>query len=395
MDNNAVSPVVGTILLIAITIILVVTVALLLTGTMTIGTSTYVHVAPHLESGTGNTTYFTIENSAGGSILLEQQSDSGYAFVLTKPDGTTVLPSLPPSTENILFGPGTEVSIYQNSSGDYVLTPDQATAASGASGSVPNGIWYINLVNQEQSLIIAKYQLLVSGSSGNVSAVPVPPDAVAYFDFEDGFDDLTDNGNNGTNNGATLTEGVSGTGVAFDGDAWISISDDPTLNPRDEMTVESWVKWTIDPRTGDKWANILNKGDGDHGTQYQLQHDQNNNKFEFALAVERGDGTIQRQVVWQDELVPIQDNEWYHIVGTYSNTDEKVALFVNGQKQEERTFSQRNGTGNQIRVTDDDLTLGRNDQSGRYFEGVLDGVTVYDRRLTDAEILAAYNASAS
>ncbi len=68
-----------------------------------------------------------------------------------------------------------------------------------------------------------------------------------------------------------------------------------------------------------------------------------------------------------------------------------MALYVNGQKQGERTFSRTNGVENQIWLTDDELTLARNDQSSRYFEGVLDGVTVYDRRLTDAEILDAYN----
>ena len=375
-------------------IVLVATVALLLTGTMTIGTSTYVHIAPHLETGPGNSTYFTIEDRAGQNILLEQKSDSGYAFVLTKPDGTTILPSLQSPTQSVQFSPGTTVSIYQNSQGNYTLTPDEATAASGASGSVPTGIWRINLVDQEQSLIIARYQLLVSGSSDNVSAIPVPPNAVAYFDFEDGFDDLTINGNNGTNNGATITEGVSGSGIAFDGDAWVSVSDNTTLNPRSEITVETWVKWTVDPRTGDSWANILNKGDGDSGTQYQLQHDRNNNEFEFALAVEQGDGSRQRLMVWQDDMVPIQEEQWYHVVGTYSNTDEKMAIYVNGQKQNERTFSRKNSVENQIWLTDDDLTLGRNDQSGRYFEGVLDGVTVYNQRLNDTEILASYSAHA-
>jgi len=391
VDNDAVSPIVGTILLIAITIVLAATIFLFFSGTMPVGTSPFVHIAPHLESGTGNSTYFNIENSAGKSILLEQGADAGYSFVLTRPDGTAVLPELPPSTEGVLFSPGSAVSIYQNSSGGYILTADEATAASGAGGSLPGGVWYINLVDQDQNLMISKYQLVVSGASGYASAVPVPPDAVAYFDFEDGFDDLTDNGNNGTNHGATITTGVSGEGVAFDGDAWISVPDNPTLNPRNEITVETWVKWTIDPRTGDSWANILNKGDGDSNTQYQFQHDQNNNKFEFALAVEREDGSRSRQFIWQDELVPVQEEEWYHVVGTYSNTDEKMALYVNGQKQGERTFSRTNGVENQIWLTDDELTLARNDQSSRYFEGVLDGVTVYDRRLTDAEILDAYN----
>ena len=155
------------------------------------------------------------------------------------------------------------------------------------------------------------------------------------------------------------------------------------------------MKWTVDPRTGDSWANILNKGDGDSGTQYQLQHDRNNNEFEFALAVEQGDGSRQRLMVWQDDMVPIQEEQWYHVVGTYSNTDEKMAIYVNGQKQNERTFSRKNGVENQIWLTDDDLTLGRNDQSGRYFEGVLDGVTIYDRRLNETEILASYSAHAA
>ena len=161
MDNDAVSPIVGTILLIAITIVLAATIFLFFSGTMPVGTSPFVHIAPHLESGTGNSTYFNIENSAGKSILLEQGADAGYSFVLTRPDGTAVLPELPPSTEGVLFSPGSAVSIYQNSSGGYILTADEATAASGAGGSLPGGVWYINLVDQDQNLMISKYQLVV------------------------------------------------------------------------------------------------------------------------------------------------------------------------------------------------------------------------------------------
>jgi hypothetical protein len=84
----------------------------------------------------------------------------------------------------------------------------------------------------------------------------------------------------------------------------------------EEITVMGWIKWNIDPKTGYNWANIITNNSeysGDNG-QFWIQHDQNNNKIEFALQLESG-----RQYIWAKSIV--KQDEWMHFAATYDGRD--------------------------------------------------------------------------
>ena len=183
-------------------------------------------------------------------------------------------------------------------------------------------------------------------------------------------------GNDGTIIGATWTTGVNGSALSFDGvNDYVGVSDDPSLNPGEKLTVEAWVKWGIDPSTGDPWANIVNKGSD---SQYQIQHDQLNTKFEFALQTDTGRHWV------QSTTMPVKD-VWYYVVGTYNSTAAEIAIYVNGVEEDSVGHS---GT---INPTSSDVHIGRRSSGDRYFNGVIDNVAIWDRDMTPEEILERYN----
>ncbi len=182
-------------------------------------------------------------------------------------------------------------------------------------------------------------------------------------------------GNDGTVHDATWTPGINGSALLFNGDDdRVEVDDDSTLNPREAISVEAWVKWSIDPAGGDNWANIVNKG-GEY--QYQLQHGPGNTAFEFALQ------TMDDRKWVYSTTSPVQDR-WYHVVGTYSTFDSQMCIYVDGVLEDTQTL-----TG-EVLTTGDPLMIGKHNDQDRNFEGVIDEVCVYGCKLTDFQVRERY-----
>jgi len=199
-----------------------------------------------------------------------------------------------------------------------------------------------------------------------------------YFDENNGstvYDSI--DGNDGEINGANRTTGINGSALRFDGNDHVCIPDNASLNPEDEITVEAWVQWSIDPSSGDDWANIVNKGNDD---QYQLQHSSDKTKFEFAVKTDSGRTYIQSST---------QPNKgvWYYVVGTYNATEKEIALFINGEKEK---FGYHDGS---INPTNKNVILAKRSYNDRYFNGIIDEVAIWNRALTSEEIHEHYIAT--
>lgn len=191
------------------------------------------------------------------------------------------------------------------------------------------------------------------------------------------YDD-SGNGNNGTNNGAAYSvPGKFRTSLSFDGiDDYVNIPNSPSLNPSTSLTLEAWVKWAIDPPTGNSWAQIIDKN-GDN--QYQIQHNNSNTGFEFALRTTTG------RVYLIGSTAP-QQGVWYHVVATYDGS--YMRLYVNGSQDAVRTHS-----GN-IVSSGSNVAIGMRTSNDRHFAGVIDEVAVYDRALAPSEIADRYRRGA-
>ena len=190
--------------------------------------------------------------------------------------------------------------------------------------------------------------------------------------------DSTPNNNDGTpNNTETGDFGVSGQidgAEEFDGsDDYIDCENDASLNITDAITIEAWVKPSLR-----SYRNILTKGDDvsvDSTRQYDIAF-----TGQFVWTV--GDGVTVKQIV--SSLVP-EDN-WYHVVFTYSDSDNSVEIYVNG------ALDRFSSTSLQMQSTNYKLVIGKGGENGGYyFKGTTDEVRISDIARSAEWIKTCYN----
>ncbi|BDU50639.1 LamG-like jellyroll fold domain-containing protein [Haliovirga abyssi] len=200
-------------------------------------------------------------------------------------------------------------------------------------------------------------------------------DLVAEYKFDGGLTlDSSGFNNDGIINGGVVEtenrDGDSGKALSFDGSTgYVEVDDSESLNPTKQLTLSAWIKWNIDPTTGENYAEILSKNGDD---QYQLQHSSGNDKFEFAINTTSGRKYI------QSTTSPVAD-KWYYVVGTYDGINMK--LYVNG------ALETTTGYTGDLLTSNEKLDIGRRSvNNDRYFNGAIDDVKIYRKALTADEI---------
>ncbi len=132
------------------------------------------------------------------------------------------------------------------------------------------------------------------------------------------------------------------------------------------LTVEAWIKVNAFDRT---WNTIIAKGD----SSWRLQRNGNTDVLGFDT-----DGLNPPYLAGSR---PVNDGQWHQVVASY---DGRVkSLWIDGELD---AWTPATGS---IAQNDFPVVLGENAQStGRFWNGWLDEVAVYDRALTPMELLA-------
>ncbi|BDQ03655.1 MAG: hypothetical protein KatS3mg036_0356 [Ignavibacterium sp.] len=231
-----------------------------------------------------------------------------------------------------------------------------------------------------KTLIITLFLSLISFS---ISAqTNLDSGLVAYFPFNGNANDESGNNNNGTVNGATLTQdrfGIPGKAYYFIGTGdFISIPDNPNLFS-DELTISGWYKLTEIPGPA---AVVIGWVDGGHRYQQFFSGGQ--------LSYLNGYNVAQPGIYF-NPIYGLNDlNVWKNVVVTYkklSETTSTTSIYVDGELKQ---------TDNHNLAMDyapgPDFFIGKN-HNGNFFKGYLDDFRIYNRVLNDNEILALYNDS--
>ena len=226
----------------------------------------------------------------------------------------------------------------------------------------------------------------LTGRGATVLGATCSVDGVlAQYPFSGNADDLSGNGYNGTVYGASLAPnrfGAAGSAYMFDGvNDYIRIGSTPNVPVMANYAVSIW---------------FMNDGDGDFSNYGQKLIDKTDYYHDFYFSVLHS-GSLRVHLYDSGNVVNITDNtydyrdsQWHHAV--VSKSDNVMSLWVDGE-----LF----GTvSNAMQVSNSsDLLIGYSDSSDslqrRYWSGGVDDIRVFDRALSDSEIVSLYSAAES
>jgi hypothetical protein len=214
-------------------------------------------------------------------------------------------------------------------------------------------------------LIWLFYLVLVLSMAGNVSA-----DLVGYWKFDEGSGnqayDSSGYGNDGTIYGIpNWVDGWVSTALDFDGNTnYVEIPHNESLSMTDQITVAAWTNM----RTGSSGNKLIVSKGGFGNISYELSEENGSVILLLATSIEGCDPDS-----------PPAD-EWHHIAATFDGTIYKC--YIDGELSGEKDL----GYAGTIRENELPVNIGRRSTGGRFFDGMIDEVMIYNHALSGDEI---------
>ena len=205
------------------------------------------------------------------------------------------------------------------------------------------------------------------------------------FNFNEGSGnmayDSSGSGNDGTIHGATgVDNGSCKKALSFDGvDDYVETN--PATFQSNDITVEAWIY----PKSFSSYKTILHKGDRRGANSFLFTFDLISNKISFFIS---SNGNKCDSIVGTTSL---ELNKWYHIVGVYRSSDKFYAVYVNGTEDNTQTSTLSSLYHDSSKYWIGARYDNRQFVSDRYFNGIIDGVRIYNRVLSEEEIQADMN----
>lgn len=224
------------------------------------------------------------------------------------------------------------------------------------------------------AMLMLAFFLLVSGT---VSA-GIDDGLVAYWPFSGNADDKTGHGHNGTVFGATLTSDRFDnplSAYAFDGTAYISVPDSTSFPvAQNPFTVAAWMR--LSSYSADSGYYLMGQSDGGGNTNKWIFFLGNTGISFICYPANGSHWTFLGTYDFQIDI-------WYHVA--IRSDGASLTAFVNGA-------SIGSAAARAIGDASSPFFMGTAEggHPGRVFRGSLDDVRIYDRALSEAEILGLY-----
>ncbi|MFA7402346.1 MAG: Ig-like domain-containing protein, partial [Pelobacteraceae bacterium] len=225
----------------------------------------------------------------------------------------------------------------------------------------------------------------VADSSGNVTAVDYTgafltqspsSDLVGLWTMDGDWSDSSGNSNHGTANGSVAfsSDHAGGTMAGnFDGsNDYIKVTNSSTLNPAN-ITVEAWVKSATPVWSS---GSIVSKA-----SVHALRPVEGSKEIRFYAVV----GGSQQYVSVNDPDLDL--TQWHHYAATADGYG--IKLYIDGVMRNSVVYF-----GNLTTTGTGSLSIGYDDwQTGRYFKGLIDEVSIYKQALLAEDILEHFQAA--
>lgn len=219
---------------------------------------------------------------------------------------------------------------------------------------------------------------------------PLDYGLVAYYPFNGNADDESGNGNDGSVNGATLTTdrfGNESNAYSFDGNDYINIGQLSDIHNSEGITVSCWVKKT----SSEGISGIVGKWNTSDMTNnsfllYNGEQDFTNTGSFCVYSIDNDFNRVHSENI-------IENNEWILLTGTFSSNAGLSNLYKNGTL--DATYEIPPTSNNAVNGnTGFDAVIGKwgyANYNHHYFRGSIDDIRIYNRALSEQEILEIYN----
>ena len=199
--------------------------------------------------------------------------------------------------------------------------------------------------------------------------IPPPAGILSWWSGDGHPFDLVGDNDGTLLHGAAYTAGKVGLGFSFDGvDDYVSVPNSSSLWALgDHFSIEAWVYPENLPE-GDPYYDLGIVVREDYASGFALAT--KGDAFGLWIGPGSGYGLIATGN-------PITTHRWYHVVGTFDGATARI--YVNGVLEGTQAAT--------IQHYDTPVTIGSSHGSERFFPGQIDEVTLYDRTLTDDEVL--------
>ncbi len=315
--------------------------------------------------------------NVGGNFYLIKENDDTITEIK---DSMSALTNLIVTPENpiVLSGKTLQLAVAGKDQYDADITVD-APVWSATGGTISNtGLFTAGSESGD-------YEITVQIGSVSQKVSTKIDNLLAHWELN-GENDTYVVDKSGRNNGcyskSKWTIGGHFSGAALfdvgvsDGSNAISCDYDQFMANPDEFTISGWLNLNQGLKTGNYY--IAGNPEGNLRAGYEIYYSYNGTGTgEFVFSV--GDGT-RSSVLWSSNSIPIEQNQWYHVVGEYKGGN-FVKLFVNGNLI-------KSSTSNIV------TSVGSNTQRfiiGSGVQGTVDDVRIYNQALDQTEILNLYN----
>ena len=161
--------------------------------------------------------------------------------------------------------------------------------------------------------------------------------------------------------------GILGGALEFDGDGdYVKIENESNFDIGGQITVATWVNIASVPV---EWTAIVTKGD----SAWRLSTERAERRFHFAVGANT---LLAGQKI-------VNANEWHHVAGLYDGS--QMRLYVDGELDTSGSYD------GSIGQNDYPVYIGENaEQTGRFWNGLIDDMRVYNYALPENEVKALY-----
>jgi PKD repeat protein len=349
---------------------------------------------------------------SGGTTLTSTEQNPSMVFTDTGYYNVSLTASNPSYSDKKTKARFIRIIDVNAVSADF-SSDETATYAGGGIAFSDNSLGYVTawqwniqgpvtITSQEQNPVISfttpgRYKVSLTASNSNKSITKsvdnyilvVPSDNLAaFFPFNGNIRDVGPNSIASNSLGAGVSfssadrKGVQGNTAVFNGATGVILSNHAACNfGTSDYSISCWVKTPVTSKMM-VWQESGKNGAKDNQTWLRLGDNTTDRVIRFDI--EDGSGSAILNI---GSASSVSDDQWHHLVAVRQGM--VISVYIDGIKKGSLTASGLKDVSN-----DEDFKIGVQEgatSNSSFFNGEIDDVIIYNKALSDAEVLNLFN----